>query len=53
VADVNFWNLHNPAERFYSSKTRQLHASHLTTHDRWGLAGCCWHEAAECGVHCM
>jgi uncharacterized protein YcgI (DUF1989 family) len=34
VADVNFWNAANPAERFYTSKTRQLHASHLTTFDR-------------------
>ncbi|KAF6265662.1 hypothetical protein COO60DRAFT_1697665 [Scenedesmus sp. NREL 46B-D3] len=34
VADVNFWSLHNPKERFYASKTRQLHASHLKTHDR-------------------
>jgi len=34
VADVNFWNAHNPKERFYTSKTRQLHASHLTTFDR-------------------
>jgi uncharacterized protein YcgI (DUF1989 family) len=23
-----------PQERFYTSKTRQLHASHLTTYDR-------------------
>eukprot|EP00877_Chromochloris_zofingiensis_P004608 jgi/Chrzof1/14148/Cz08g26240.t1 len=34
VADVNFFNLHNPKERFYTSKTRQLHASHLKTYDR-------------------
>ncbi len=34
VADVNFFNKHNPKERFYTSKTRQLHASHLTTFDR-------------------
>lgn len=33
VADVNVWNLHNPRERFFASKTRQLHASHLTTRD--------------------
>lgn len=33
VADVNVWNASNPRERFYSSKTRQLHASHLTTGD--------------------
>ncbi|XP_063216213.1 uncharacterized protein LOC134527450 [Bacillus rossius redtenbacheri] len=34
VGDVNFWNLHNPKERFYSGKTRQLHSTHLTTYDR-------------------
>ncbi|XP_012254270.2 uncharacterized protein C11D3.03c isoform X2 [Athalia rosae] len=34
VGDVNLWNLHNPKERFYSGKTRQLHAAHLTTYDR-------------------
>lgn len=33
VADVNIWNLHNPRERFYSSKTRQFHASHLSVGD--------------------
>lgn len=35
VADVNFWSLHNPKERFYASKTRQMHASHLKAHDRY------------------
>lgn len=34
VGDMNFWNLDNPRERFYSGKTRQLHASHLRVHDR-------------------
>mmetsp|Transcript_32139 Transcript_32139/g.47479 ORF Transcript_32139/g.47479 Transcript_32139/m.47479 type:complete len:291 (-) Transcript_32139:52-924(-) len=35
VADMNCWNYHNPSgERFYSSKTRQIHATHLTTGDR-------------------
>ena len=34
VADLNCWNVHHPTERFYSSKTRQLHATHLTTGDR-------------------
>lgn len=34
VGDMNFWNLHNPKEHFYSGKTRQLHASHLKTYDR-------------------
>lgn len=33
VADINVWNANNPRERLYSSKTRQLHASHLTTGD--------------------
>jgi len=34
VADMNCWSAHNPAERFYTSKTRQLHSTHLTTGDR-------------------
>ncbi|XP_046750268.1 uncharacterized protein C11D3.03c [Diprion similis] len=34
VGDINIWNLYNPKERFYSGKTRQLHAAHLTTYDR-------------------
>lgn len=35
VADMNCWALdHLPKERFYSSKTRQIHATHLTTGDR-------------------
>jgi uncharacterized protein YcgI (DUF1989 family) len=34
VADMNCWNLHNSDERFYASKTRQIHATHLTTGDR-------------------
>ncbi|PNF33500.1 hypothetical protein B7P43_G00552 [Cryptotermes secundus] len=34
VGDVNFWNLKNKQERFYSGKTRQLHATHLTVYDR-------------------
>jgi uncharacterized protein len=35
VADMNCWNWHNPrGERFYTSKTRQIHATHLTTGDR-------------------
>lgn len=38
VGDMNFWNLDNPAERFYSGKTRQLHSSHLSTYDRlWSV----------------
>jgi len=34
VADMNCWNLHDPSEHFYSSKTRQYHATHLATGDR-------------------
>lgn len=34
VADMNCWNANNPSERFYSSKTRQMHATHLSTGDR-------------------
>ncbi|KAF2719684.1 hypothetical protein K431DRAFT_339874 [Polychaeton citri CBS 116435] len=28
VGDVNIWDLHNLRERFWASRTRQLHASH-------------------------
>ena len=35
VADMNAWCLdHLPNEHFYSSKTRQIHATHLSTGDR-------------------
>lgn len=34
VGDINMWNLHNPKERFYSGKTRQIHSSHLKIYDR-------------------
>jgi uncharacterized protein YcgI (DUF1989 family) len=34
VADMNCWSLRNPHERFYTSKTRQIHSTHLTTGDR-------------------
>ena len=33
VADMNCWSLSNPKEHFYSSKTRQIHATHLSTGD--------------------
>jgi uncharacterized protein len=36
VGDLNLWNQHNLGERFFSGKTRQLHASHLTRgHQLW------------------
>lgn len=34
VGDLNLWNANDLNERFYSGKTRQLHASHLTRGDR-------------------
>lgn len=34
VGDMNFWNLANSTERFYSGKTRQIHSSHLKQYDR-------------------
>ncbi|WP_428265178.1 urea carboxylase-associated family protein [Haliangium sp.] len=34
VGDLNLWHSHDLNERFFSGKTRQLHASHLTTGDR-------------------
>ena len=34
VADMNCWNANNPTERFFSGKTRALHATHLTVGDR-------------------
>ena len=36
VGDLNLWNAANPAERFFSGKTRALHATHVTTgHRLW------------------
>lgn len=32
--DLNIWNRHNPRERFWASRTRQLHSTHVSTHDR-------------------
>ena len=34
VGDLNLWNASNLAERFYSGKTRALHATHVSTGDR-------------------
>jgi len=34
VGDLNLWNAHDLAERFFSGKTRAIHATHLTTGDR-------------------
>ena len=38
VGDLNLWNLHNPRERFWAARTRQLQAAHVTTYDRlWSV----------------
>lgn len=34
VGDLNLWARDNPRERFWASRTRQLHRSHVTTFDR-------------------
>jgi uncharacterized protein len=34
VGDLNIWNFHNPRERFWASRTRQLHQTHVSTYDR-------------------
>ena len=34
VGDLNIWNLHNPRERFWAARTRQLQRSHVTVFDR-------------------
>lgn len=34
VGDLNIWNRHNPRERMWAAKTRQLQAAHVTTYDR-------------------
>jgi hypothetical protein len=36
VGDLNLWNMHDLNERFFSGKTRALHATHVTTgHRLW------------------
>ncbi len=34
VGDFNVWNAHNPRERFWASRTRQLQRSSISTYDR-------------------
>ncbi len=34
VADLNMWNRHDPRERMWASRTRQLQAAHVSIHDR-------------------
>src|SRR5262249_4109831 len=35
VVDFNAWNLHNPRERFWASRTKQLHHAHMRVFDRF------------------
>ena len=38
VVDFNAWNLHNPRERFWAARTRQLESTHLTNYHRlWSV----------------
>ena len=34
VCDLNLWSLHNPRERFWAARSRQLQGAHVTTFDR-------------------
>lgn len=34
VGDFNMWNLHDPRERMWASRTRQLQRAHVSTYDR-------------------
>ncbi|MEU3271509.1 DUF1989 domain-containing protein [Saccharomonospora sp. NPDC006951] len=34
VGDFNVWNRHNPRERLWAARTRQLQAAHVTRYDR-------------------
>jgi uncharacterized protein YcgI (DUF1989 family) len=34
VVDFNAWNLHDPRERFWAARTRQIEGSHVTTYSR-------------------
>lgn len=34
VGDLNVWNRHNPRERLWTSRTRQLQRAHVSTYDR-------------------
>lgn len=48
VGDLNIWNAANPRERFWASRTRQLHASHVSTGDR--LWSCLPYMRPLCGI---
>lgn len=35
VVDLNLWSLHNPRERFWASRSKQLHSAHMRVFDRF------------------
>src|SRR5215468_3989351 len=35
VGDLNLWHLHNPRERFWAARTKQLHHAHMRVFDRF------------------
>jgi uncharacterized protein YcgI (DUF1989 family) len=35
VGDLNMWNLHNPRERFWAARTKQLQSAHMRIYDRF------------------
>lgn len=35
VVDLNLWNRHDPRERFWASRTKQLHGAHMQVADRF------------------
>jgi hypothetical protein len=66
VGDLNLWNANDLSERFYSGKTRALHATHITKGDRlwstlphlrpmatitWDTLGWYGFDADGAGVH--
>jgi uncharacterized protein YcgI (DUF1989 family) len=48
VGDLNIWNAHNPRERFWASRTRQLQGSHVMQGDR--LWSCLPYMRPMCGM---
>jgi uncharacterized protein YcgI (DUF1989 family) len=48
VGDLNLWNAHDARERFWAARTRQLHASHVSTGDR--LWSCLPYMRPMCGI---
>jgi uncharacterized protein len=34
VGDFNVWNAHDPRERLWAARTRQLQGAHVSTYDR-------------------